>query len=208
MSIFLLSPLLVRFILCSAGTRIGITFLLLLISLFMQRPVNNFLVPQSVVFFTPVYLFGILCSIHREWIYHTLGNRCFVLLASVIMLAMLQALLFQSSGDFQKPPFQLQGIDINLLQKMLLCLFFLNFLNRYEKVNSRLLRVLASSSFAIYFLHGWVVYGISLIQSRYTAVYGLHVVPLLTALTLWASYILALQIKRLFPMKSRMLIGW
>jgi probable poly-beta-1,6-N-acetyl-D-glucosamine export protein len=208
MCIFLLSPLFIRFIHCSAPTRIGITSLLLLISLFMQRPVNNFFVPQSVVFFTPVYLFGILCSIHKEWIYKNLGNRNLILLAGAFLLAVLQALLFKACGDFQKPPFQLQGVDINLLQKMLLCLFFLTFLHRYEALDSRLLKALASSSFSIYFLHGWVIYGVSLFQSSYAAVYGFHLVPLSASLILLVSYLLASQIKVMFPKNSRMLIGW
>lgn len=208
MCIFLLSPFFVRFIHCTASSRIGITSLLLLVSLFMQRPVNNFLVPQSVVFFTPVYLFGILCSIHKEWIYRNLGNRSLILLAGVFLLAVFQALLFNACGDLQKPPFQLQGIDINLLQKMLLCLFFLNFLHRYEELDIKLLRALASSSFAVYFLHGWVIYGISLFQSVYTVVYGLQLVPFASALIIGSSYLLSSQIKVMFPNKSRMLIGW
>lgn len=208
MCIFLLSPLFIRFIHSSAPTRIGITSLLLLVSLFMQRPVNNFLVPQSVVFFTPVYLFGILCSIHKEWIYRNLGNRSLILLAGAVLLAVLQAALFMASGDLQKPPFQLQGIDLNLLQKMVLCLFFLTFLHRYEALDSRLLKALASSSFAIYFLHGWVIYCVSLFQPKYTAIYGFHLVPFSAALITGVSYFLSLQIKVMFPKNSRKLIGW
>ncbi len=208
MCIFLLSPLFVRFIHYSAPTRIGITSLFLLVSLFMQRPVNNFLVPQSVLFFTPVYLFGILCSIHKEWIYRNLGKWSLILLAGAFLLAVLQAFLYEACGDFQKPPFDLQGIDINLLQKMLLCLFFLIFLHRYEALNSRMLKALASSSFAIYFLHGWFIYGVSLFQSIYVEVYGFHLVPFSSALIIGASYLLSSQIKEMFPKNSRMLIGW
>lgn len=208
MCIFLLSPLFIRFIHCSAPTRIAITCLFLLVSLFIQRPVNNFLVPQSVVFFTPIYLFGILCSMHREWIYQHLRNRCVILLAGALLLAAVQALLFASCGNLQKPPFQLQGIDINLIQKLLLCLFFMVFLHKHEALNSKLLRSLASSSFAIYFLHGWFIYLVSLFQWSYSAINGIHLLPLLSAAVIGASYFLSSQIKAMFPRHSRMLIGW
>jgi surface polysaccharide O-acyltransferase-like enzyme len=208
MCIFLLSPLFIRFIHCSTPTRISIACLFLLVSLFIQRPVNNFLVPQSVVFFTPVYLCGILCSMHRDWIYHHLRNRCLILLAGALLLAAVQALLYASCGDLQKPPFRLQGIDINLLQKLLLCLFFMVFLHRHEALDSKLLKSLASSSFAIYFLHGWVIYFVSLIQWLYSATYGVHLLPLLSAAVVCASYFLSSQIKAMFPRYSRMLIGW
>ena len=208
MCIFLLSPFFIRFIDCSTPVRIWITSLCLLVSLFMHRPVNNFLVPQSVVFFVPVYLFGILCSMHKEKIYQHLHNRCLILLTGVFLLAALQAKLYMVCGNLQKPPFQFQGIDINLLQKMLLCLFFMIFLHRYEALKSRLLASLASSSFAIFFLHGWLIYCVSLMQNSYSMVYGFHLVPLFTALVTWGSYVLSSQIKALFPNQSRMLIGW
>jgi len=208
MSIFLLSPLFIRFIHCPAPTRIGITFLLLLVSLFVQRPINNFLIPQAVVFFTPVYLFGIVCSIHKEWIYKNMGNRTLLLFTGVLLLAVIQALLIKTCGNLQKPPFQLHGIDINLLQKILLSLFFMTWLHKDEELDIRLLHVIASSSFAIYFLHAWFIDIISHLQWTYTAVYGFHLVPLFCAFITWISYLLASQIKLMFPKKSRMLIGW
>lgn len=208
MCIFLLSPLFIRFIHCSAPTRIGITALLLLVSLFIQRPVNNFLIPQAVVFFTPVYLFGIVCSMHKEWIYKNLENRSLILLIGALLLAALQALLFKACGNLQKPPFQLHGIDINLLQKIFLCLFFMIWLHKYEEFNSRLLQVLAASSFAIYFFHAWFIGILSHLQWMYTPVYGFHLVPVSSAFIIWISYLLASQVKLRFPKKSRMFIGW
>jgi probable poly-beta-1,6-N-acetyl-D-glucosamine export protein len=208
MCIFLLSPLFIRFIHCCAPIRIAITGFFLMVSLFLQRPVNNFLVLQSVVFFTPIYLFGILCSMHKKWIYQHQQNRCLILLAGALLLAAVQALLFASCGDLQKPPFQLQGIDINLLQKLLLCLFFMVFLHRHEAMNSKLFRSLASSSVSIYFLHSWFIYSVSLFQWLYSAICGVHLLPLLSAAVIGASYFLSSQIKAMFPRYSRMLIGW
>jgi len=88
-----------------------------------------------------------------------------------------------------------------------LCLFH-GFLHKYEHVDSSLLKTLAASSFAIYFLHGWVIYLISTAQSYYKPYYGLLLLPILSPLVIWASYAVAKRVKKAFPNKSRMLIGW
>lgn len=208
MGIFLLSPLFIRFIHCSSRRKIWIVCLFLVVSVFMHRPVNNYSVLQSVVFFLPVYLFGILCSMEKERIYTNLSGRLWYLLAGVLFLAILQALIFEASGNLQKPPFAYNGIDINIMQKMLLSLFCMVFLHRFEEVDSRILKTLAASSFSIYFLHGWFIFAVSLVQDSYKDLNGLHLLPLFTALVIWASYVVAVKIKTALPNHSRMLIGW
>lgn len=208
MCIFLLSPLFIRFIHCSRRLQIGIVCLTLLVSVLMHRPVNNFSILQSVVFFLPVYMFGILCSLEKEWIFAHLSTRLWQLLAGVLLLAILQALAFEASGDLQKPPFAFNGISVNIVQKLLLSVFFMIFLRRFEEVDNRIVKALAASSFSIYFLHGWFIYAISLIQDSFRAAYGLHLLPVFTALAIWTSYVLALKIKTALPHRSRMLIGW
>ncbi|MDO4768009.1 MAG: hypothetical protein Q4B25_07645, partial [Pseudomonadota bacterium] len=66
----------------------------------------------------------------------------------------------------------------------------------------------AAASFAIYFLHGWFIYIISVFQSSYRAYYGLHLVPFLSCLVIFLSYSAASIVKKICPEKSRMLIGW
>lgn len=91
MGMFLLSPLFIRFIESSRRFRGVLICLTLAISLFMHRPVNNFSILQSMVFFLPVYLFGMCCSLEKEWIYARLSERLWLLLIGAILLAMLQA---------------------------------------------------------------------------------------------------------------------
>jgi surface polysaccharide O-acyltransferase-like enzyme len=81
-------------------------------------------------------------------------------------------------------------------------------LNKYEDVDIPLFTKLAASSFSIYFLHGWFIYIISTFQSSYKAYYGLHLLPFTSALVIWASYTTASFVKKIFPEKSRMIIGW
>lgn len=206
--IFLLSPLFIRFIESSRRCRIWLICLTLAVSLFMHRPVNNFSILQSIVFFLPVYLFGIFCSLEKEKIYTRLSERVWFLLAGVVLLAVLQAVYYGSAGNLQKAPFVYNGIDISLLQKLLLSVFFMVFLHRYEHLDSKILTTLASASFAIYFLHGWFIHGLSIVQNNYSALNGLQLLLPITAFVICASYLLARVIRSALPKHSRMLIGW
>lgn len=208
MCIFAMSPFFIFFIRCSGRVRLLIICFFLLISIFMQRPVNNFLVPQSVLFFLPVYLIGILSSLQKEMFYEKLKDKLGVLFVAIVSLSILQALVYDACGNLQNILFQFNGVDINLIQKILLCLFLMVFLQKHEHRNFKILNTLASSSFAIYFLHGWFIYGISLLQKSYASYYGLYLVPLVTALVILCSYLLALAVKTALPKKSRLLIGW
>ena len=208
MCVFLLSPLFVRYIRAGLPARLAIFVILLCASLFLGRPPDNLNTLHSVVFFLPVYLFGILCSQEQRWLYARLAPHVWSILAAALVLAALQALFYPSSGDIQKPPFVLAGIDLNLLQKLALSLFLMLFLHRFEDVEIPPLQLLAASSFAIYFLHGWFIWAISLHQDRYHQFYGPHLLLVLTPLVMAASCCSARLIRRTFPGHSRLLIGW
>jgi len=208
MGIFLLSPLFINFIESSRRFRVCLICLTLAVSLFMHRPVNNFSILQSIVFFLPVYLIGIFCSLEKERIYARLSGRDWLLAVAVVLLAILQTVCYGSAGNLQKAPLAYNGIDIGLLQKLLLSVFFMVFLHRYEHFDSRILTKLASASFAIYFLHGWFIHAFSRVQNNYSALNGLQLLLPLTALVIYASYLLARLIKSALPKHSRMLIGW
>ena len=60
MTVFLMSPLHAAFIKLPFKWQRLITFVLFVIALFIHRPVENISIAQSVVYFTPVYLFGIM----------------------------------------------------------------------------------------------------------------------------------------------------
>ncbi len=208
MCIFLLSPLFIRYIRAPLPARVAVLSLFLILSLFLGRPVDNLSTLHSVFFFLPVYLAGILCSMEKDWLYGRLSPRLWSVLAVALALTVAQAMTCLSSGDLQKPPFAITGIDINLLQKLTFSIFLMLFLHRCEHVDCPLLRILASSSFAIYFLHGWFIFIISLFQRHYRDVYGPHLLLVLTPLVMAASYWLARLVRTRFPRHSRLLIGW
>ena len=208
MAIYIISPIFVKFIYIQIKSKIYIVAFLTLISIFMHRPVNNFLIIQSVIYFTPVFMFGIVCSVEKDLIYEKLYRKDVWLFLLVLFLAILQAAVMPTSGNLQKPPFEFNGIDISLLQKMVMCVFLMVFLHRFEDYDSRILKQLASSSFSIYFLHGWFIWILWEVRDWYDSLFGLHLLPILSALVIWLSYAVALRVRRAFPDRSRMIIGW
>ncbi|MGD9950794.1 MAG: acyltransferase family protein [Desulfobulbus sp.] len=208
MIMFLLSPLFIRFIKLERRTQVMVTLGLLFCSALGQRPVNNILVLQSVLFFSPVYLFGILCSIDKEWIYEHLNNKAWLLALGVVLLSMIQSSYYPGAGSYHKPLFMLHAFDINIIQKFLLCLLCMVFLHRFEQSDNKILSALAASSFAIFFIHGWVIKGLFLIKSWLPFTGGLWLLPVITGLVILGSYGVAVVIKKQFPKHSSLLIGW
>lgn len=214
MTMFIISPVFLWFTEQKLGRQVAIILLTSLVSMLVHRPVNNWFAVQSVIYFSPIYMFGILCSMNKEWMYTKLWGKDVYLLLIIILLAVLQAVFYKYSGNPQKWPLQFRGLDISFVQKMLFCVFFMVFLHRFEHKDIRVLRQLAVSSFSIYFLHGWFIYIIGMIKKYWvpqevlTSFQGLLFLPLFSALVVWLSYGLALQVKKVWPTKSRMIVGW
>lgn len=206
--LFLASPLFLRFITLQRRTQVILTGSLLLCAAVVQRPINNIQVFQSVVFFLPVYLFGILCSLERKRIYAVLADKTVLLGLGVVGLSMLQSCFYMGAGSYHKAPFVWHFLDINIFQKLLLCLLCMVFLHRYEDRESKLLSTLATSSFAIFFIHGWVIKGLGLIKPWLPFAGGLWFLPVTAGMVILCSYVLAVLIKKRFNKHSTLLIGW
>ncbi|MGD1895399.1 MAG: acyltransferase [Phormidesmis sp.] len=209
MLVFLMSPLHIGFIGLKLKHRLIITLLLTVISLFMHRPVHNGIILQSLIYFTPVYLIGIICSQQRENVYAFFKNKEIYLLIIAVVLAAIQA----AQGDvsnYRKPPFVYGGIDTMLLQKTALCFFFMVWLHRFEAVNARLLNLIAATSFAIYFLHMWMLKGLSRVVVRLdvSAISPWFLYLVLVAVTVLLSVGIALTLKKILHKNSRYIIGY
>lgn len=188
------------------------------ISILMQRPVNNLYVFQSVLYFFPVYLIGILCSIHKEKIYAVMVGRELYLLLLVIYLAVLEALLGHH-GNYQKEALVFNGVDISLFQKLALSLFLMVWLHRFEKTANQTMNLIASTSFGIFFLHGYFIFIINHIIYKLGAsnVYKLiHVnylsgwillIPIFTIIII-LSMLTVIGLKKIMPKHSRYIVGY
>ncbi len=206
---FLLSPLHVLFIKLNVKKQIMITVMLLVGATLLHRPIENVHVVQSVLYFTPVYLLGILCSINRDHIYTRLSGKEGYLFVIVIALAVIQAVM-GDYGNYHKNAFDYGGFDILIFQKTILCIFFMVWLKRFEDLNLKYAQLLASTSFAVFFLHPYLLRILNTIitSSGFQIPAPWIVFFLLILIILVACVFIALITKRFLPRYSRYLIGY
>jgi probable poly-beta-1,6-N-acetyl-D-glucosamine export protein len=209
MLLFCLSPFFIAYINSNLRLRNFFFFISLSISIVIHRPIGNILVIQSLFYFLPVYLLGIQSSIHRDFIYRRLKNKEPLLALLAVVCAILQSTVFHSTGNFEKSAFVITVPDIVIIQKLLLCLFFMVFLHRFESVQLPLLNRIASASFAIFFLHPLVIKVFRFVLERWEpAIPGFLAWAIFTPLVVLCCYSIATVVKKTFPSFSRMLIGW
>ncbi|WP_373018192.1 acyltransferase [Thiomicrorhabdus sp.] len=212
MLIFIASPLFLFFIKRTQLQQSLIILITLIVSLLIHRPFDNINPVHSFFYFLPVYLIGIYVSQYRERVMERLQGKVMILLAIVLLLAVFQAVFLNNVGNFMKAdPFEYAGIDVILLQKIFLSLFFVALLSRYEDRESVLLKKLADMSFAIFFLHGVVIIFLrklsfdefmnSILPGPAFFIINFFVV---LSITIAAAY----AVKFVFKARSRYIIGW
>ncbi len=209
MLIFLMAPLHLKVLDLSVKAQIVLVCLLFVISLLVHRPAQQLYVLQSLVFFTPLYLFGMLCCRYRVEVYRMLADKELLLFAGVPVFAVLQ-IVFYNENVMHKDPFVYNGIDVQLIQKVCMCLFLLVVLRRVEKRRSKIVDLISSCSFAIYFLHLWFVKLIEKYMAGRTVVFG--GAPLLWCFCIvagcTASIIVAIAFKKVLKSKSKYFTGY
>jgi len=212
MIMFLISPIFIAYIRLSLAARLIIILILLLFSaFFVHRPILNMSPIHSVIYYIPIYLIGINCSINRDQFEPFIRGKTLIFGFIVIALAILQSMYFDSRGAPSKADmFSYGGLDINIFQKIALCFFFISILHRYENKTIPGLKLLASSSFAIYFLHTWILH----ITDQYRPyaffsnipeiIVWFGVIIFAVAVSLFIAYL----VKAILKHNSRYLIGW
>lgn len=210
---FMLSPLHCLFIKARMPIQIGITCLFCIISLFIHRPVDNIDVVQSVIYFTSVYLIGILCSLYKDNIYNIFNTKEYILLGLIIFFAVMQT-LFGVVGNYHKSPLVYGGVDIMFIQKIIMCLFFMILLARFETFHSKMIHTLASTSFAIFFLHPfviwWIVKGLHQYFNidQYVVFNSWIIYIFMVAAVILLCVIIAKMVRKMIPHYSRFIIGY
>jgi peptidoglycan/LPS O-acetylase OafA/YrhL len=204
-----MAPIHVAFIKIKTKYQLLIIVLLMLMSSLMHRPVHNLYVFQSVLYFLPVYLIGISCSIHKEWLYSKLKGKDLYLLGLVVGLAILETSL-GFSGNYHKPPFEFKGIDILFYKKIIMCLFFMIFLNRFENISNKFTHILASTSFTIFFIHPYLLWQLGGIfsSSKWGNSNSWIFFICIVAVMILSCIAIALLVKKIIPKYSRNIIGY
>ena len=202
MVVFWMSPVHVRFAKLNTAKQIYIIGFLSLISLVMHRPVEQIGVIQNVVYFTPVYLAGMLCSQHKETIYDYFIGKEWILLLTAIFIAFVE---HESGafGNYSKPPFQWGGIELMFIQKSFLSVFFMVWLHRFESRKSKTLNLLAATSFPIFFMHPIIIYGLFRYKIAPDEADSWILYFLLTGLIISGSICGALIMRKLTPQLSK-----
>jgi surface polysaccharide O-acyltransferase-like enzyme len=215
MVIFALSPLFLLFI--HMKYKLALIIPMILISVFICRPGSrywsvNFI--HTIVYLVPAYLLGIWASCNRERIIARLRGNEFYFLAAAFVLALVQAVVFEKFGNISKDIlgdiFSREGfyLDISFLQKILLCLFFMVFLHRFEKRNIPLLHTVATSSFAIYFLHFYIEKIGIYVKGLFPWFPGSPATLMVaTIIASGLSILVAMLVKKLYGKDSRYIVG-
>lgn len=211
MLLFLCYPLHTAFIKSNLKVQIVIMLLTLFIALFVPRPLpKSLLVVQSLVYFTPAYLFGIICSIKKDKVYSVFKGKEYMLFMLFLVVLLFQTFL-GIRGNNHNAFYAYEGIDSFLPQKIFLCLFLMVWLHRFENYANKYVWLLANTSFAIYFLHGYVLRVFYLIKGYLGIEEFSH--PLLaylisTIMLITFSMAAALILKKIFKKKSTYITGY
>ncbi|MCB9497476.1 MAG: acyltransferase [Fibrobacteria bacterium] len=206
--VYLMAPLHRKFLTQSGKVQAGWIVLASVLALYVQRPLENIDPLQSLAYFMPSYLIGMVASQQREWILGKFRGREFWILLPVVGLAILEAWQRNGYGNYHKPAFDFGLIDLMFFQKTALCFFFMVFLDRFESVHSRVVGFFAETSFALFFIHPYVLWICEIHGVRYADAHASLVYPLVVGAIIGASMVPILLVKFAMGKRSRYVVGW
>ena len=207
--LFIASPLYLKFISLKGRNQMMIIIVGYMISGVVHRPEHNINHLQSLLYFSPAYMLGIWSSINKELIFEKLKNKEGYLLAMIIGMGYLQGVVLDHPEGYHKAFFIYKGIDITIYQKIFIIYFFMAFLHRFEGKKVIILDFMARYSFAVFFIHGYVLTYIMELKKKYELTYQSNILELILIafLVTMVSAIIAHIIKKVVPKYSRMIIG-
>ena len=211
MIVFSFSPVFIWYISWSTKQQLFSFFLLLCLSIFVQRPSQCLAPVHSFIYFIPIYLLGIIYSINQISIGKFLKNKSIFLGVLTISISALQIKLTGSYDNYYKSEIlTYHGLDLIILQKIVMIFFFLSVFQKYEESNIQPLKFFASISFAIYFLHPWVLGFLSSISFERFLYFlpGAFIFSIKTVFVVFISTIMAFIIKSVLRNRSRYIIGY
>jgi fucose 4-O-acetylase-like acetyltransferase len=150
---FLCSPLHLFYIRLPAWIQLLVLGIFSLIAVFMHRPESNTHFFQSLVYYTPYYLLGILFSLYeKKW----QALHWPLMIAGLLMVALtaiLQTYVWPHLGNYHKAAFSFAGVDFQFIQVLFGCIAMLAVCRHIHPRLQRHLCWLAELSFPIFFIH-------------------------------------------------------
>jgi len=202
--LYLLSPAIVA--LSKRPVFPKVIIVLLVVSAVIHRPPANLNPFHSALYFLPIYMLGILFSMHRQAYLAWLDKRLALLVAGVLFFAILQTTMFDNSGNFHKNMLDVTVIDVLLLQKLCFTGLIIVILNRLASWKFRLLGIAADYSFPIYFIHSLLLDLVARLGG-FTFNGNLFTALLLSVVVMAVSVAIAFLAKRVMGNASRYLVG-
>ncbi|OLF37657.1 MULTISPECIES: acyltransferase family protein [unclassified Psychrobacter] len=213
--LFASAPIHIFFISLRKRLQLEVVILLSLVSIFGHRPVAETNPFQSLVYYTPIYLIGILVAMNRNKVKVTIENKKAVII--LIFLVFTFTIVQYSTGhigNYNKLFFYFDGMDFMYLQKISLILLVYIFLEKYS-FNLYFIDVISKTSFSIFFIHPWLIilfkeifYNLGFVF--YPEENNLFLYMFMLVLILSISVLISLSIKKSFKysIKTRYLIGY
>jgi len=194
---YLIAPLLIK---ADKGNVIyyGMPVFIILSCVFGRGDLPNI----NFIHFFSVYLLGMACSKYKDELNSIFEKSRFLCItfAIVVVLGLIELFFIESTMSY-----------VNYLQKITMSVFFLGLLIRYNSnLKSKLVSVIANTSFGIFFIHSYIITGSKL---SYKEILGalpqgnLFVYLLAAIATLLVCTAAILFIKKISGRNSRYLVG-
>lgn len=214
MLLFLASPLFDRFIRMPARERFVVLAITIGIALWIHRPLDNLNPLQSLVYFTNLYLFGIIFCEYRVPIMRMITRDpvLILLLAALVFVAAVQAVVLQNVENIERgvgDGWLPLGLDLMLVQKYVMTFALCGFLARFGHLLHAPLEFLAKYSFGIFFAHGVILAVLNRLPTWLTPHMSEPLLDLLfySAIVIAISLLMVLAVKAVTGRYSRYIIG-
>lgn len=214
--LFICAPIHNRYIKWSLPSQLSILLVFTLISLLTYRPeYRNPII--NLLYFTPIYLIGMLCSLYREQVLSFLSDKLKYILLSYLFIVSFEVYI-GFSGLSGKKFFALEAIDLIFIDKLLLIAIFWITLEKYQ-FNNSIINTISKTSFSIFFIHGWVIFVLTKLSNKFLnenyLIYlegnnSVFIYSVSVVLNISFSVLLAVSVKKIFngSKKTRYLFGY
>jgi hypothetical protein len=175
------------------------------VSLIIPKPENNANPLLAFVHYLSIYLLGMLMSHYKDQFFKLLANKLVLAGIFVSVLCLSYFIFFGFT-------------HLWFIQKVLLSVFLIYLLYRFEHVKSKFLErtfssldYLGSISFGLFFLHGYILGALKMVFNKlsweFSGVYWSVLLLIVIAFTIFFSTLAIIATQRVFGKKSRKLIG-
>lgn len=214
---FLCSPLHLAYLRLHWRWQAALFCAFFLLALFMHRPQSNSQLVQSLVYFTPFYLLGMLVSQYSALLHRWHWPLLLASLTLVLCSAVGQTWIWVHLGNYHKAAFDYDGVDLQLVQVLSGCIamLLLCYHLHWHWLQQHLIW-LAGLSFPLFFIHPLLTIALeNLVTLDALALQfplphmsqSLAVFVLTFAVQLYGSAAIAVILQRLLGSRSRWLIG-